>query len=57
VHVTVVDGSARLSLDAVAQSSGRKGESILMHNPSTGKNFHAVVEERGKATVRSSPGV
>jgi flagella basal body P-ring formation protein FlgA len=56
VHVRIVDGSATLSLDAVAQSSGKKGESILVHNPTTGKNFRAVVEEKGRATARSSPG-
>jgi flagella basal body P-ring formation protein FlgA len=56
VRVRVVDGSATLSLDAVAQSSGKKGESILVHNPSTGKNFRAIVEEKGSVTVRSSPG-
>jgi flagella basal body P-ring formation protein FlgA len=57
IRVSVLDGPARMSLDAVAQSSGKKGESILVHNPSSGKNFRAIVEERGKATVRSSPGV
>ncbi len=56
VHVMVVDGSATLSLDTVAQSSGKKGERIWVHNPSTGKNFRAVVEEKGKAAVRSTPG-
>jgi len=56
VRVKVVDGSATLLLEAVAQSSGKRGESILLHNPSTGKNFRAVVEEKGRATVRSSPG-
>jgi len=56
VHVSVVDGSATLSLEAVAQSSAKKGETILVHNPSTGKSFHAVVEVKGKVTVRSSPG-
>ena len=55
VRVMVVDGSATLSLDAIAQSSGKKGESILVHNPSSGKNFRAVIEEKGKATVHSSP--
>ena len=55
VRVRVLDGSATLSLDAVAQSSGKKGDSILVHNPSTGKNFRAVVEEKGSVTVRSSP--
>jgi len=57
VRVRVVDGSATLSLDAVAQSSGKKGDSILVHNPSTGKNFRAVIEEKGRVTLRSSPGV
>jgi flagella basal body P-ring formation protein FlgA len=56
VRVKVVDGSATLTLDAIAQSPGNKGESILVHNPSTGKNFRAVVDEKGKVTVLSSPG-
>ena len=56
VRVMVVDGSATLSLDAIAQSSGNKGETILVHNPSSGKNFRAVIEEKGRAMVRSSPG-
>jgi flagella basal body P-ring formation protein FlgA len=56
VQVSVIDGSATLSLDTIAQSSGKKGESILVHNPSTGKSFRAVVQEKGKATMRSTPG-
>ena len=57
VHVLVVDGTAILSLDAVAQSSGKKGDGVLLHNPATGKNFRGLIEAKGKATVRSSPGV
>jgi flagella basal body P-ring formation protein FlgA len=57
IRVRVLDGAATMSLDALAQSSGKKGDSIVVHNPSSGKNFRAIVEERGKATVRSSPGV
>jgi flagella basal body P-ring formation protein FlgA len=56
VRVRVIDGSATLSIDAVAQSSGNRGETILLHNPSSGKNFHAIVEERGRAMLQSSPG-
>src|ERR1700692_620460 len=56
VRVRVLDGSATLSLDAVAQSSGKKGESMVVHTPSPGKNFRAIVEEKGSVTVRSSPG-
>jgi flagella basal body P-ring formation protein FlgA len=52
VHVKVWDGLACLSLDAVAQSSGRKGDTILVHNPSNGRNFRAVVQLRGQVTVQ-----
>ena len=56
VRVSVVDGAATLSLDAVAQSSGRKGQSIVVHSPATGKNFRAVVEAKGRAKVQLPPG-
>ena len=54
VHVKVVDGAATVTLDAVAQSSGTKGESIIVHNPTSGKNFRALIEERGQVTVVAS---
>ena len=56
IEVSVIDGSATLSLEGIAESAGSKGESILVHNPSTGKNFRAVVEEKGKVVLKSSPG-
>jgi flagella basal body P-ring formation protein FlgA len=51
VHVRVVAGAATILLDSVAQSSGSKGESILLHNPSSGKNFRAVIEDRSQVVV------
>ncbi len=57
VHVRVVDGQATLSLDAVAESSGSKGDVIMIRNPSTGKIFRATVEDKGLAVLRSSGGV
>jgi flagella basal body P-ring formation protein FlgA len=51
VHVRVVNGATTISLDAVAQSSGSKGESIVVHNPSSGKNFRALVTDRGRVIV------
>jgi len=51
VHVTVVNGAATITLDAIAQSSGTKGESILVHNPSSGRTFRALIEERGRVKV------
>jgi flagella basal body P-ring formation protein FlgA len=56
VHVRVIDGLATLSFEGVAESSGKKGESILVHNPASGRNFRAVIEEKGKVVVRPSPG-
>lgn len=52
VQVMVIDGPATLSLDGIAASSGRKGDIILVHNSASGRNFRAVVEEKGKALVR-----
>jgi len=56
VHVRVVDGLATLSFEGIAESAGKKGESILVRNPASGRNFRAVVEEKGKVVVRPSPG-
>jgi len=55
VHVKVVDGAATITLDGVAQSSGTKGETILVHNPSSGRNFRALIEDRGRVIVVPSP--
>jgi flagella basal body P-ring formation protein FlgA len=56
VHVRVVDGLATLSFEGTAESAGKKGESILVRNPASGRNFRAVVEEKGKVVVRPVPG-
>jgi flagella basal body P-ring formation protein FlgA len=56
VQVSVIDGLATLSLEATAESAGRKGESIVVRNPATGKSFRAVVEQKGKVIVKSSTG-
>jgi flagella basal body P-ring formation protein FlgA len=56
VHVTVISGAATIILDAVAQTSGTKGERILVHNLATGKPFHALVEDREHVIVNATPG-
>jgi flagella basal body P-ring formation protein FlgA len=56
VHVKVIDGLATLSFEGIAASAGKKGESILVHNPASGRNFRAVIEEKGKVVVRPSLG-
>jgi flagella basal body P-ring formation protein FlgA len=56
VQVRVSDGSATLDFDGVAATSGKLGDGILVHNPASGRNFRAIVEEKGKVVVRSSLG-
>jgi len=56
VRVQAVDGQALLTLDAVAESSGRKGDQITVRNPSTGRTFRGIVQDKGKVIVRPSPG-
>jgi flagella basal body P-ring formation protein FlgA len=56
VHVRVIDGFATLSFDGIAQSSGKKGDTILVHNSASGRNFRAMVEEKGRAVVRPASG-
>ena len=56
VQVRVIDGLATLSFDGIAASSGKKGDSILVRNAASGRNFRAVVEEKGKAVVRLASG-
>jgi flagellar basal body P-ring formation protein FlgA len=57
VRVEVVAGAARISLSAVAQSSGNQGDTIIVHNPHSGKNFRAAIEGRGKVLVMALDGV
>ena len=56
VRVQVVDGLALLTLDAVAESSGCKGDPVMLRNPASGRTFRGIVEGRGKAIVRPASG-
>lgn len=53
VHVRVVGVLALLSFDAIAEASGKAGDAILVHNPASGRNFHALVESRGRVIVHA----
>jgi flagella basal body P-ring formation protein FlgA len=55
VRVEAIDGQALLTLDAVAESSGRKGDQVTLRNPSTGRTFRGIVQDKGKVIVRPSP--
>jgi flagella basal body P-ring formation protein FlgA len=54
VHVQAIDGGASIRFDATAQSSGRKGETIIVHNPTSGRNFRALIEGREQVIVRGA---
>jgi flagella basal body P-ring formation protein FlgA len=56
VQIRVIDGPTTLSFDGVAASSGKKGDTILVHNSASGRNFRAVVAEKGKAVIRPIAG-
>lgn len=56
VHVHVIDGGATISLDGVAESSGNRGETIVVHNPSSGKNFRALIEGPNQVVVQLATG-
>ncbi len=51
VRVDVASGEAKISFDAVAQSSGRVGETVLIRNPENGRYFQARVDARGKVNI------
>ncbi len=54
VHVLAIDGGASIHFDATAESSGQKGEVILIHNPSSGRNFRALIAGREQVIVRGA---
>jgi flagella basal body P-ring formation protein FlgA len=51
VTVRVTAGETELTFDAVAESSGRAGESVLIRNPDNGRFFQARIESKGKVVV------
>jgi len=56
VRVSAVSGHARVTLDAVATSGGRTGDTIVLMNPATHTSFRAVVDGRDRAVVHAGPG-
>ena len=51
VNVEVLNGAARISLEARAASSGRLGQSVQLQNQTSGKTFRATVSGTGRAVV------
>lgn len=55
VRVDVFEGAAHLEIEGIAQSSGMKGASIVVRNPSNGKDFRAQIAGKGIATIGQAP--
>jgi flagella basal body P-ring formation protein FlgA len=51
IAIEVSSGGARLTFDAMAESSGHAGDSIMVRNPESGRLFRAKVEGKGRASV------
>ena len=51
VHVVVIEGSTRITFDAVARSQGRKGDRILLQNPESHRSFRAFVDGKASAHI------
>jgi hypothetical protein len=52
VRVEVWSGRALVAFDSKAESSGRKGDMVLVQNPDNSRRLLARVEDKGKVVVR-----
>ena len=52
VDVEVSCGGALLRFRAKAETGGRRGQKVLVRNPVNGRRFAALVEDKGKVSVR-----
>lgn len=51
VRIEAAAGAVRLALEAAAERSGSRGQTIPFRNPATGRRFYARVEGPGRASV------
>lgn len=54
VQVSAGSGQAQITFEAHAQTGGRKGDTILLQNPSSGRSFKAIVIDKARVEVRPS---
>lgn len=52
VRVEVTSGLAAIAFDGVAETGGRRGESIVINNPVNGRKLSARVDGIGKVVIR-----
>ena len=55
VTVKAISGAATISTEALAQSSGRTGDVILLQNPKSSKTFRGRIDGQGSVVVKSPP--
>jgi len=54
VEVVVDSGGALIKTAGIAEESGNRGATILVRNTTSGRKFHARVEDKGKVSVAPS---
>ncbi|HUA58008.1 MAG TPA: flagellar basal body P-ring formation chaperone FlgA [Verrucomicrobiae bacterium] len=55
VVVEVRSGAAVVTIEAQAESAGRRGDMVSLRNPVSGKTFRARIEEKGRAFIDCQP--
>jgi len=55
VVVEVRSGAATVTVEAKAESAGRRGDMLSFRNPGSGKLFRARVEDKGHASIDCTP--
>ena len=51
VHISATSGFTSITFDAVARTSGRKGDRVVLLNPESHRTFRALVDGKGSAHV------
>jgi flagella basal body P-ring formation protein FlgA len=55
VVVEVRSGAAVVTIEAQAESAGRRGDMVSLRNPVSGKLFRARIEDKGRAFIECQP--
>ena len=55
VVVEVRSGAAVVTIEAQAESAGRRGDMVSLRNPVSGKTFRARIEDKGRAFIECQP--
>jgi len=52
IHVVVMSGETRIEFEAEAETSGRRGELVMVRNPDNGRHFQARVDGKDEVVIK-----